>query len=82
MTSDIFSVCAITGLAAVGAATGGAVEDHSVSIGTVASVLGIVAPATWWLSRKFQAVDDRLRSVEDKLNELYCVREKKECKKT
>lgn len=62
----------------IGAAAGGdLIETHTLSIGTVCAVAGIVIPAVWWLSRKFTNIDDkfdeadsRFDSVDTRLREM------------
>jgi hypothetical protein len=53
-----------------GVSAGDALENHGVSLGTVFSVAGIVLPAVWWMSRKFTNLDDRLQSMETKIEKL------------
>ena len=57
----------LTILCCLATAAGNALEDHSISLGTVAAVGGIVLPAAWWLSRKFTQIDDRAEGVAKQL---------------
>lgn len=62
----------LVGAAVAGLTVGDAIESHSVSLGTVGAVAGIILPAVWWLSRKFTSLDDRLAGLENKLGDLPC----------
>lgn len=68
---------AVTLLGLAGAASGQLIEDHTLSFPTLLGIAGIVIPATWWLSRKFTAIDDtmtafhsRFKSMEEQIKEL------------
>lgn len=54
----------------VAAAAGGLIEDHSVSIPTVCSVIGIVGTGAWWMAWKFKGITTRLDAKKIKLEEL------------
>lgn len=50
--------------AMIAAAAGGLIEEHSLDLKTVFSVGGIVLTATWWLSRRFARIEERLHQLE------------------
>lgn len=55
----------------IGAAAGAdLIETHSLSVGTVATVAGIVIPAVWWLSRKFTNIDDRFCETDSRFDSV------------
>lgn len=56
----------------IATAAGQLIEDHFLSLPTLFGVLGIVLPATWWLSRKFTRVDTRLKLLETAIANLPC----------
>lgn len=59
------------------ATAGGAlIEEHTVDIKTVCSVGAIVAVGAWRLSKRFQAIDDRLNQVEGLVKDMPCRRAK------
>lgn len=64
----------IASIAAAGTGAGGLVEDHTMSVATVAAVFTIVLPATWWVS-------SRLTKLQAKLEELYHIVNKLDCNK-
>jgi len=50
------------GMAATGGATTQVSADWLVDLRTVLTVGGVVLPATWWLSRAFTRISDRLEA--------------------
>lgn len=68
MTSVLLGATTVTG-----AVTGGAIEAHDVSVSTVCAVAGIVVPATWWLSAKLKATDDKLEQLGQVISKLQCM---------
>lgn len=52
----IIPICAM-----IGAAAGGAIEDHTISIASVLAVGGVVLPGCWWLGKRFQSIEDRFK---------------------
>lgn len=64
---------------ALGGATGATLlasaglEQGSISIMAAASCTVFVAGAVWWLSAKFQRIDDKLNFLHKRMDELPCV---------
>lgn len=63
-------VIGATLIAGAGTAAGDMLETHSVSLGTVAAVCGVVLPAAWWLSGKFTKLEDGQKTAKDHLASL------------
>ena len=69
----------------IGGFTGGAMlatevvvsGSSQVPVEAAVSVAVFACGSVWWLGRKFQSVDDRLKGMEDKLSDLRCIRDKK-----
>lgn len=58
------------GMAATGGATPQVSADWLVDLRTVLTVGGVVLPATWWLSRAFTGIADRLSAGDRRFAEL------------
>lgn len=70
---ELFGGSILTSVVVMLAAAGGQLlEDHNLSLGTIASVGAIVLAGTWHLSRQFQKIDDRLTLLENTTKRLYC----------
>lgn len=54
------------------------IDGGNISVTAAVGVCVSVAGMTWWLSSRFQKIDDRLTSIETRLTSLPC--DKKECK--
>jgi len=57
-------------IAGVGTAAGDLLENHNVSLATVAAVCTVVLPAAWWMAGKFQRIEDGQQSARDHLASL------------
>lgn len=45
-------------------------SETNIPIGAAVAVIGVVAPATWWLSRKFTATDLALSEIRSELEAI------------
>lgn len=66
------AVAGITATASLGSGAGDLLEGHSVSLSTMVAVGSVVLPAAWWLSNKFTKIDDSLKVLKEKLDNLPC----------
>lgn len=61
-----------TGVAVAGTAAGDLITNHSIDMQTLGAVAAVVLPATWYLSRRYTKIEDRLHEVESAIVHLKC----------
>lgn len=68
-----FAGLTATGLV-LGEAAGKITGDTHTDLQTVGAIAAVVIPATIAIVRKSTKLEDRMKTMEDKLNQLYCIR--------
>ena len=62
----------VSGVMVMGSVAPEMLEQHAVNLGTVAAVASVVVPAVWWLSKRFQSIDDEMKATRIIVEGLAC----------
>lgn len=63
-----------TTVAVLGTAAGSLITESSIDLKTLGAVASVVLPATWYLSRRYTRIEDRLNELEKAIGEMPCTK--------
>lgn len=76
MLADSLSAVTIAGISSIlAAAIDADFVNHTVTLQTAIAVFVPVLSLVWWLSRKFQSIDDKLVSLDKELKSRPCIKD-------